>query len=60
LGLWRCRLWGYWTAIIILTVNLLGDAMNTFLLRDWRTLIGLPITGLMIAYLMRKRSMFDR
>jgi hypothetical protein len=59
-GLWRCRLWGYWTAATILTVNLLGDTINTFLLRDWRTLIGLPIAGLMIAYLMRKRSIFER
>src|SRR6516225_10194491 len=57
-GLWRCRIWGYWTAITILTVNLVGDAINSFLLRDWRTLIGLPIAGLMIAYLMRKRSIF--
>jgi hypothetical protein len=40
-------------------VNLVGDAINAFLLRDWRTLIGLPIAGLMIAYLMRKRSIFD-
>jgi hypothetical protein len=58
-GLWRCRLWGYWMATTILTVNLLGDGINTFLLRDWRTLIGLPIAGLLIAYLMRKRSIFD-
>ena len=59
-GLWRCRLWGCWTATSILSVNLLGDAINAFLLRDWRTLIGLPIAGLMIAYLMWRRSIFDR
>ena len=59
-GLWRCRLWGYWTATSILGVNLLGDAINAVLLRDWRTLIGLPIAGFMIAYLMWKRSIFDR
>ena len=58
-GLWRRRIWGYWTAVTILTVNLVGDAINAFLLRDWRTLIGLPIAGLMIAYLLRKRSIFD-
>jgi hypothetical protein len=58
-GLWHCRLWGYRTATTILTVNLLGDGINTFLLRDWRTLIGVPIAGLLIAYLVRKRSLFD-
>jgi len=58
-GLWRCRLWGYWTATTILTVNLVCDAINAFLLRDWRTLIGLPIAGLIIAYLMRRRSIFE-
>ena len=33
-GLWRCRLWGYWTATTILTVNLLGDAINAFVLQE--------------------------
>jgi hypothetical protein len=59
-GLWRCRLWGYWTATIILSVNLLADTVNSFLLRDWRTLIGVPIAGLMIAFLVSKRRIFNR
>jgi hypothetical protein len=59
-GLWHCRLWGYLTAIVILSVNLLADTINFFLLRDWRTLIGLPIASLMIAYLVGKRQVFDR
>jgi hypothetical protein len=59
-GLWCCRLWGYWTATIILSVNLLADTINSFLFRDWRTLIGLPIAGFMIAYLVSKRRIFDR
>ena len=45
LGLWRVRRWGLWTAISILSINLLGDTLNAFLLRDWGTLIGLPIAG---------------
>src|SRR5262245_61121413 len=57
-GLWRGQRWGYWTAIIILTLNLIADTINAFLLRDWRTLIGLPIAGLMIGYLLRKRTIF--
>lgn len=60
LGLWRCRRWGYWTATGILSINLLGDTINSFLLHDWRTLIGLPVAGFMIAYLLRKRAVFDR
>jgi hypothetical protein len=32
----------------MLTINLLGDTLNAFLLRDWRTLIGVPIAGLMM------------
>jgi hypothetical protein len=60
LGLWRLRRWGLWTAISILSINLFGDTLNTFWLRDWRTLVGLPIAGLMIAYLLIKRTVFDR
>ena len=59
-GLWRCRLWGYWTATIILSVNLLADTINSFLFRDWRTLIGLPVACIMIAYLISKRGIFRR
>jgi uncharacterized membrane protein (DUF2068 family) len=60
LGLWRLRRWGFWTAISILSINMLGDTLNTFLLRDWRTIVGFPIAGLMIVYLLRKRTIFDR
>jgi hypothetical protein len=57
-GLWRCKVWGYWVAISMLCVNLVGDSINAFLLHDWRTLIGLPIAGLMIGYLWRRRTVF--
>jgi hypothetical protein len=59
LGLWNRRRWGYWTAISILGINLLSDIINAFALRDWRTLIGLPIAGFLIAYLLRKRTVFS-
>jgi hypothetical protein len=39
-------------AIGILAVNLAGDSMNAIFRHDLRTLIGLPIGGLMIWYLM--------
>lgn len=55
-GLWRCKSWGYWTAVSMLVINLVADTINALLLHDWRTLIGLPIAGLMIGYLLRKRN----
>jgi len=57
-GLWLGRRWGFWTAIVILTVNLVADTISSLFLQDWRTLIGLPIAGLMIAYLLKKRTIF--
>src|SRR5215470_15392841 len=40
LGLWYRRRWGYRTAICILCINLVSDAVNAFLMHDWRTLFG--------------------
>jgi hypothetical protein len=59
LGLWRRRPWGYWTAMVILSMNLLGDIINSLLGREWRTLVGVPIAGLMILYLLKKRAIFE-
>jgi hypothetical protein len=58
LGLWHLRRWGYWTALTILSVNLLGDTLNFIFLHDRRTLIGLPIGGAMIGYLISRRDRF--
>ena len=58
LGLRHCKRWGYWTALAILTINLVGDATNAIITHDWRTLIGLPIGGAMIMYLLTKRGAF--
>ena len=60
IGLWRRTRWGFWTAVTVLTVNLAGDTANVLIARDWRTLIGLPIGGLMLAYLVTQRRMFER
>lgn len=59
LGLWHCARWGYMTALSILSVNLLGDTMNFILGHDWHALIGLPIGGGMIVYLIKRRAIFD-
>jgi hypothetical protein len=57
-GLSRRARWGYITAIVILSVNLLGDTANAVIGHDWRTLIGLPIGGAMIIYLVSRRRIF--
>lgn len=53
-GLVRKAEWGRRLAIGILTVNLVGDTLNAIFRRDPITLIGLPIGGLLIGYLIRK------
>ena len=53
-GLARNVEWGRRLAIGILIVNLVGDTLNAILRHDPITLIGLPIGGLMIYYLVRK------
>jgi hypothetical protein len=54
-GLARNAEWGRRLAIGVLAVNLIGDSVNALLRHDARTLIGLPIGGLMILYLVKKR-----
>ena len=56
-GLARNAEWGRRLAIAVLIINLIGDSLNALLMRDTRTLIGVPIGGLMILYLVKtKRS----
>jgi len=57
-GLWRRRRWGLWIAITILALNLVGDTVHATLEHDCRTLVGVPIGGLIMFYLLRKRSSF--
>ena len=58
LGLQRCKRWGYWIALAILSINLAGDVTNAVVAPDWRTLIGPPIGGAMVVYLLTKWSAF--
>ncbi|HKP04360.1 MAG TPA: hypothetical protein VJU77_13490 [Chthoniobacterales bacterium] len=52
-GLARRAEWGRRIAIGVLTVNLIGDMFNAVFRGDLRTLIGVPIAGLMLWYLTR-------
>lgn len=53
IGMWRGTRWGVRLAVGILAVNIRGDLFNAFVRHDLRTLIGLPIGGAMIVYLIR-------
>ena len=52
-GLIRRRVWGRRLAIAVLAVNVAGDTAGAVMRRDPRTLIGLPIAGAMIAFLLK-------
>ena len=52
IGLWRARRWGTWLALIILSINMLGDLMNVFVRHDYRGLIGVPVAAAMIFFLL--------
>jgi hypothetical protein len=55
LGLAKHARWGTPLAVGILIVNLVGDSLNAFVRHDLRTLIGIPIAVVMIAYLLSVR-----
>ena len=56
IGLAKNRRWGRNLALAILAVNVAGDLINVFVRGDLRALIGLPIGGGMILYLLRVRG----
>ena len=58
LGLRNCKPWGCWMALTILIINLAGDLLNVVIAHDSRTLLGLPIGGAMVVYLLTKRRIF--
>ena len=51
-GLWTRQRWGHVLAVGVLGMNLLGDILNAVARSDWRTLIGLPVGGAMLLYLL--------
>ena len=61
IGLWRGARWGYLTAIAILIINTLGDIVNVISGTERKAIIGIPIVGLILAYLFsRKVKQFFR
>ncbi len=56
IGLARRARWGHRLAMTAIAINLLGDLFNAVVLGDLRTLIGIPIGGAVIWYLMSSRT----
>jgi hypothetical protein len=55
IGLWRGKKWGYIVAIVVLSINLLGDMVNVISGNEPRAAIGIPIVVAILGYLMSQR-----
>jgi hypothetical protein len=56
IGLWHRTLWGIRLGVAILLINITGDLVNVVTRHDYRSLVGLPIAGAMIFYLVWSTS----
>ena len=56
IGLWHGTLWGIRMGLTILFINIIGDLVNVVTRHDYRSLVGLPIAGAMIFYLVWSTS----
>ena len=59
-GLLRRSRWGYNLAVFIIGINFLADLVNVVLGTEPRAIIGLPIAGVILFYLLgqKRRSLF--
>ena len=55
IGLWTISRWGHWLAVGLIATNLIGDITNVVLGTEPRAIVGVPIAGLILAYLMSRR-----
>lgn len=56
IGLWRGLRWGYWLAVAMLTINLIGDVVNVVTGTEYRAIAGIPIALALLIFLLRKRT----
>jgi len=61
-GILRRRKLGWWLAVVLFSVNAVGDAVSVIQGRIWQGLFGVLISALFLAYLLRPgvRAQFDR
>jgi hypothetical protein len=55
IALWKRKEWGRRLAMVGLALNAFGDLTNAIVRRDPRTLVGVPIVALLLAYLASRR-----
>jgi uncharacterized membrane protein (DUF2068 family) len=55
MGLWRRSRWGYWIAVGLIAINLIGDATNVLLGTEPRALVGIPLATAILIYLVSRR-----
>lgn len=55
IGLWRGARWGYWLAVALLAINMLGDIINVVTGTEPRAAVGIPITLAILLFMMIKR-----
>ncbi len=55
-GLWRGARWGYWLAVCLLVINLLGDVVNAAFGTEPGAILGVPVVLVILAYLTRGRA----
>jgi len=53
-GLVHRHRWGYYTALVMLAVNVVSDVVNALWRGDLRTLVGVPIGLALLVYLRRE------
>lgn len=56
IGLWRRLKWGYWMALVMLIVNLIGVAINVIAGTDRRAIVGIPVVLILLLLLMRRNT----
>ena len=54
-GILRRRRWGHRVAVGLISVNLVGDAVNAALGIEPRAAVGVPIAGALLFYLLSRR-----
>jgi hypothetical protein len=54
-GLWRGNRWGHRIGFALITINLVGNILNTLLGTEPRAIVGVPIAAAILLYLLSKR-----
>jgi uncharacterized membrane protein (DUF2068 family) len=56
IGLWRGLRWGYWLAVGMLSINLIGNIINVAAGMEPRAIVGVPVVLILLIYLLRNKT----